>query len=119
MIGHDGRFALLQSRYRRIAVPIVASFLGWYFLYVTLSAFARSVMDRRILGNLNIAFFFGVFQFVSTFGIAWAYSRYSRDKIDPLAEKIKDIEPQYGHGTEPQYGRAVQRQYGRGGGRHR
>ena len=29
-------------------------------------------MDTKVVGNLNVAFFFGLLQFVSTFLIAWA-----------------------------------------------
>lgn len=65
------------------------AFLLWYLLYVVLSAYARDFMGTKVFGNVNIAFVFGVLQFVSTFGIAWWYSSFARRRIDPLAEEIK------------------------------
>jgi uncharacterized membrane protein (DUF485 family) len=58
-------------------------------LYVVLSAYARDFMGAKVLGNLNVAFFFGLLQFVSTFLIAWLYSRYADRDVDPKAEEIK------------------------------
>ena len=37
-----------------------------------------------------MALIFGLLQFVSTFLIAWLYSRYADQKLDPLADKIRD-----------------------------
>ncbi|SHN46781.1 DUF485 domain-containing protein [Cryptosporangium aurantiacum] len=82
-------FAELRRTIRRFIFPMTAAFLTWYLLYVVLSAYARGFMDAKVVGNLNVAFFFGVLQFVSTFLIAWLYSRYAAKRFDPLAEKIK------------------------------
>ena len=82
-------FAELRRTIRRFIFPMTAAFLSWYLLYVVLSAYARDFMDTKVVGNLNIAFFFGLLQFVSTFLIAWLYSRYAARRFDPLAENIK------------------------------
>ena len=63
---------------------------AWYLLYVLCSAFARGFMDTKVVGHLNVAFFFGLLQFVSTFVIAWAYSRYANSRIDPIATELHD-----------------------------
>ncbi|MFB9962308.1 DUF485 domain-containing protein [Sinosporangium siamense] len=68
---------------------MTAAFLGWYLLYVVLSGFARDFMGVKLLGNINVALVFGVLQFVSTFLIAWAYSRHAERKLDPLADKLR------------------------------
>jgi uncharacterized membrane protein (DUF485 family) len=36
-----------------------------------------------------VAFVFGILQFVSTFVIAWMYSRYADAKIDPVADRLR------------------------------
>jgi uncharacterized membrane protein (DUF485 family) len=41
-----------------------------------------------VVGNLNVAFFFGILQFVSTFLIAYLYSRYANRRLDPLAAEL-------------------------------
>jgi uncharacterized membrane protein (DUF485 family) len=79
----------LRRALRRFVFPMTVAFLAWYLLYVLLSAYARDFMGTRVLGNVNVAFVFGILQFVSTFLIAWAYSRYADAKIDPIADKIR------------------------------
>lgn len=65
------------------------AFFTWYLLYVVLSGFARDFMAIKVLGNINVALVLGLLQFVSTFGIAWAYSRFAEKKLDPLADEIR------------------------------
>ncbi len=85
----DPRFQELRRRFRSFAFPMTAAFLGWYLLYVLMSAYARGFMDTKVVGHLNVAFFFGILQFVSTFVIAYAYSRYADRRLDPLAAEIR------------------------------
>ena len=85
----DPRFVDLRRRFRNFVFPMTVAFLTWYLLYVVLSAFGRSFMDAKVVGNLNVAFFFGLLQFVSTFLIAWAYSRFANKRIDPVARELR------------------------------
>ncbi|MBW8487337.1 DUF485 domain-containing protein [Actinomadura parmotrematis] len=89
-LAQDERFRLLRSRFRWLAVSIVSTFLGWYLLYVLLSAFARGLMGQRVLGNINVGLILGVLQFVSTFLLAWAYTSYARKILDPLARELRE-----------------------------
>ncbi|GAA0278691.1 DUF485 domain-containing protein [Cryptosporangium japonicum] len=82
-------FAELRRTIRRFIFPMTVAFLAWYLLYVLLSAYARDFMASKVVGNINVALVFGVLQFVSTFLIAWLYSRYASQRFDPLAEQIK------------------------------
>ncbi|MFC4056888.1 DUF485 domain-containing protein [Planomonospora corallina] len=87
------RFQELKRRFRSWTFPMTVAFLAWYLLYVVLSGWARDFMGTKVLGNINIALIFGFLQFVSTFGIAWAYSRHAEKKLDPIADEIRhDIE---------------------------
>jgi uncharacterized membrane protein (DUF485 family) len=86
----DPRFVDLRRRFRNFTFPMTVAFLAWYLLYVVLSAFGRGFMDTKVVGHLNVAFFFGLLQFVTTFLIAWAYSRYADRRIDPLATELRD-----------------------------
>ena len=81
-------FRELRSSFRRFAFPMTAAFLVWYLLYVVCSAWARDFMGKQIVGVVNVAFVFGLLQFVSTFLIAWLYSRHARTRLDPLADRI-------------------------------
>ncbi len=81
-------FSQLRSAYRRFIVPATIVFLTWYGLYVVLSMFASDFMNTQVVGHINIALVLGLLQFVTTFGIAWLYSRYSNTHLDPLAREL-------------------------------
>jgi uncharacterized membrane protein (DUF485 family) len=68
---------------------MTAVFLGWYLLYVLLSAYARDFMATKVVGNINVALILGLAQFASTFLIAWLYSRYADKRLDPLADRMR------------------------------
>jgi uncharacterized membrane protein (DUF485 family) len=88
-VAASDEFAALRKALYSFVFPATIAFLVWYLLYVLLSAFARDFMGTKLVGNINVAFVFGILQFLSTFGIAIAYSRYAEKKIDPLADKIR------------------------------
>jgi uncharacterized membrane protein (DUF485 family) len=82
-------FQELKRRFRRWTFPMTVAFLAWYLLYVVLSGWARGFMAIKLLGDINVGLVFGLLQFVSTFLIAWAYSRHAEKKLDPLADKLR------------------------------
>jgi uncharacterized membrane protein (DUF485 family) len=82
-------FAGLRKTLRGFIFPMTVAFLLWYALYVILSAYARDFMGTKLFGNVNVALIFGLLQFVTTFLIAWLYSRFASRKLDPVADDIK------------------------------
>jgi uncharacterized membrane protein (DUF485 family) len=85
-------FAGLRKALRGFVFPMTAAFFLWYALYVLLSAYARDFMSIKLVGNINVALVFGLLQFVSTFVIAWLYSRYANRRLDPVADRIRQVE---------------------------
>jgi uncharacterized membrane protein (DUF485 family) len=83
-------FAALRRKLRNFVFPMTVAFFLWYALYVLLSAYARGFMSVKLIGNINVALLLGLLQFVSTFVIAWYYSRFAAKEIDPIADKIRD-----------------------------
>ena len=81
-------FAELRRRYRGFVFPATVAFLSWYLLYVVLSNWAGDFMATKVVGNINVALIFGLLQFVTTFGLAWMYARFSSAKLDPLARQL-------------------------------
>ena len=82
-------FTELRRLYRSFVFPATVAFLSWYLLYVVLSNWAHDFMSTQVVGNVNVALVFGLLQFLTTFGIAYLYSRYSIAKLDPLSEKLE------------------------------
>ncbi|AGL21627.1 DUF485 domain-containing protein [Actinoplanes sp. N902-109] len=87
-VQRSAEFAGLRRKLRSFIFPMTAAFFLWYALYVLLSAYARGFMSLKIVGHINVALLFGLLQFVSTFLIAWYYSRYAAKELDPIADKI-------------------------------
>lgn len=90
-------FTELRRRYRGFAFPATVAFLSWYLLYVVMSMWAPDFMSTKLWGNVNVALVFGLLQFVTTFLIAWMYSKYSNKNLDPLARQL-DEEYRQGRG---------------------
>ena len=88
-VQRSDEFAGLRRALRGFVFPMTVAFFLWYALYVILSAYARDFMGTKLVGNINVALVFGLLQFVSTFLIAWLYSRYADRKIDPVADRIR------------------------------
>jgi uncharacterized membrane protein (DUF485 family) len=86
----DPRFVHLQKRQRSFIFPVTAAFLAWFLLYVVMSAYARDFMAKEVTNHINVALVFGLLQFVSTFLIAWAYSRFARTRLDPVAIELRE-----------------------------
>ncbi len=83
-------FGVLRKTFRGFVFPVTVAFLLWYALYVILSAYARGFMSHKLVGNINVALVFGLLQFVSTFLIAWGYTRWADRRLDSMADKIRD-----------------------------
>ncbi|WP_340539207.1 DUF485 domain-containing protein [Nocardioides sp. GXZ039] len=84
-------FKELRHRYRAFVFPVTVAFLAWFLLYVVMSNWAESFMAQKVVGNINVALVFGLLQFVTTFLIAYAYSRYSATRLDPLADQLLHV----------------------------
>lgn len=85
----SAEFAELRRRYRGFVLPATVAFLAWYLLYVVLSNWAGDLMSTKVVGNINVALVFGLLQFVTTFAIAYVYSRFSTARLDPLAQELE------------------------------
>lgn len=85
----SAEFGELRHSYRSFAFPLTVGFIAWYLLYVLLSNYAGDFMGTKLFGNINVALVLGLAQFLTTFLIAWWYSRHAAAKLDPKAEAIK------------------------------
>ncbi|MER7401558.1 DUF485 domain-containing protein [Streptomyces sp. NPDC000070] len=88
-VQESAEFGELRRSYRSFAFPLTIAFIAWYLLYVLLSNYAGGFMGTKLFGNINVAFVLGVAQFVTTFLIAWWYSKHAAANLDPKAEAIK------------------------------
>ncbi|MGW7072954.1 DUF485 domain-containing protein [Streptomyces sp. NPDC054855] len=85
----SAEFGELRKAHRSFAFPLTIAFIVWYLAYVLLSNYAGDFMGTKVFGNINVALILGLAQFLTTFLIAWFYSRHANAKLDPKAEAIK------------------------------
>ena len=83
-------FTAIKSAYQRFVWPLTVAFMAWYLLYVVMSNWAGDFMATKVVGNINIALVFGLLQFLTTFLIAWWYASFSKRRIDPIANQLRD-----------------------------
>jgi len=86
----EPEFRELRKLYRGFVFPATVAFLTWYLLYVVMSNWATGFMDTQLFGNINVALVFGLLQFATTFLLAWIYSRFSTQHLDPLARTLDE-----------------------------
>ena len=84
----SAEFAELRKRYRGFVFPATIAFLSWYLLYVVLSNWGGDFMGTKVVGNINVGLVMGLLQFVTTFGIAYVYSKHAARNFDPLADAV-------------------------------
>jgi uncharacterized membrane protein (DUF485 family) len=83
-------FQELRQRYRGFAFPATVAFMVWYLLFVVSANWLPEFMNTSLIGNINVAFIFGILQFVSTFLIAWLYARHANRELDPIADRLHE-----------------------------
>ncbi|ATL26748.1 DUF485 domain-containing protein [Streptomyces formicae] len=88
-VQESAEFGELRQAHRSFAFPLTIAFITWYLVYVLLSNYAGDFMGTKLFGNINVALALGLGQFLTTFLIAWFYSRHAASKLDPKAEAIK------------------------------
>ena len=90
-VAGSAEFTNLKRSFRRFVFPMTLVFLGWYLLYVIASGWARDFMGHELWGNINVAYVFGLLQFVSTFAITMAYAHWADTKFDAEADRLRAV----------------------------
>lgn len=88
-VQRSAAFQEVRSRYRRFVVPGTVVFLTWYVGYVVTATTAPGLMAKPVAGAVNVAMVAGLGQFLSTFLLAWAYSRHARLRRDRAALELR------------------------------
>jgi len=86
----DPRFIELKRTLFRFTVPVLLAALAWYLVYVLLSAYARDFMGIVLFGHINLGLILGLSQFVVTFWITIAYSRFTARKFDNQSAELRE-----------------------------
>ena len=86
-IAASARFKELLRAKRRFIIPAMIFFVVYYFALPVLVGYARPLMEKRVLGPVNIAYLFALSQFFMAWIIAALYVR-AANRFDRQAREI-------------------------------
>ncbi|HEX4666801.1 MAG TPA: DUF485 domain-containing protein [Chthoniobacterales bacterium] len=91
-IAASARFKELLRAKRRFIVPAMIVFILYYFALPALVGYARPLMEKRVLGPVNLAYLFALSQFFMAWIIAALYVR-AANRFDRQARDIRTENP--------------------------
>lgn len=80
-------FKLLLLARKGFVVPATIFFVVYYFALPVLVGYAPELMDKKVLGPVNLAYLFALSQFFMAWAVAWLYVRAAR-KFDNFGTRI-------------------------------
>ena len=90
-IAASRRFQELLRAKRRFIAPAMIFFILYYFALPVLVGYARPLMEKRLLGPVNLAYLFALSQFFMAWIVAGLYvraaNRFDRQARDVVAKK--------------------------------
>ncbi|UUU22689.1 DUF485 domain-containing protein [Streptomyces sp. DSM 40750] len=90
-LGHHSDLRVLRGAYRRQRRVATLTALGYFVLFLLLSAFAPSFMTGTVSGGLSTGLLLGLVQVPVTCLAIWLYERTARRRVDPLADRIRGL----------------------------
>ncbi|MFD8572695.1 DUF485 domain-containing protein [Streptomyces sp. NPDC057694] len=89
--GPTGDLRLLRTAYRWQRRVATLTALGYFTLFLLLSAFAPGLMSRSVTGGLSSGLLIGLLQLPVTCVALILYERTARRRVDPLAHRLRRI----------------------------
>jgi len=86
----DPEFLELKRRQRMFVFPMTVVFLVFYMLLIIAAGYWKGFMKHEVGGVINVAYLFALANILTTFLIAFIYTRYANSQLDPLAKDIKE-----------------------------
>jgi len=83
-------FRLLLLAKKEFVIPATITFIVYYFALPILVGYAPELMNRKVLGPVNLAYLFALSQFFVAWGIAFAYVNAART-FDKYGSHILEV----------------------------
>jgi uncharacterized membrane protein (DUF485 family) len=96
-VARSREFHNLVRAKMRFIVPASVFFILYYFALPVLVGYFPSMMERRVIGSINLAYLFALSQFIMAWTIMWLYVRQAR-KWDAMEHEIIERVHHGGHG---------------------
>jgi uncharacterized membrane protein (DUF485 family) len=95
----SAEFRRLIMAKRNFIIPAVVFFLVYYFALPLGNGLAPSLMNTKIIGNINLAYLFALSEFVMAWILAALYIRRANRVFDPLAAAVRSLASRMGLGS--------------------
>ena len=92
LIANTDDFKTLVRERGRVTVTLAVLGLGWFTLFILLSAVAQDFMATEIADGLTVAFVLGVSQILVLWAIIWTYNNRSNTRFMGLQERAAQAE---------------------------
>lgn len=92
-------FRRLITAKRNFIIPAVVFFLVYYFALPLGNGLAPSLMNTKVIGNVNLAYLFALSEFVMAWILAAVYIRRANRVFDPLAAAVRKLAARMGIGA--------------------
>ncbi|GAB2488145.1 hypothetical protein GCM10027030_22830 [Luteococcus sediminum] len=79
----------LRKSFTSFAFPMVATFVGVYFVFVLAATYAPEFMARKVAGFVTIGILFGLLNFATTYLVTFLYVRHANKNLDPRAARLR------------------------------
>ncbi|MFF7790075.1 DUF485 domain-containing protein [Streptomyces sp. NPDC007991] len=88
-LGHHSDLRMLRGAYRRQRRVATLTALGYFVLFLILSAFAPSFMTSTVTDGLPTGLLLALVQVPVTWLAIVLYERTARRRVDPIADRIR------------------------------
>src|SRR5438270_3981188 len=92
-------FRRLIMAKRNFIIPATIFFLVYYFALPLGNGLAPSLMNTKVIGNINLAYLFALSEFVMAWILAAVYIRRANRVFDPLAAAVRKLAARMGMGS--------------------
>ncbi|MFH8474748.1 DUF485 domain-containing protein [Streptomyces sp. NPDC018000] len=84
-----GDLRRLRTAYRKLRRVAALTALGYFIVFLLLSAFAKDQLQHPLFGGLNLGLALGLCQLPVTLLAVVLYERTARRTVDPLAARLR------------------------------
>jgi len=91
-------FRELMKKRRAFIIPATIFYLGWFFGFILLTAYAEDFMGESVYEGLTVGYLLALSQFIMVWGLTWVYLKRSDKVFDPLAKRAAERALEAGSG---------------------
>ena len=88
-IAQHEKFRELLRAKRRFVIPATIFFILYYFALPVMVGYFPQVMERKVIGSINLAYLFALSQFFMAWIIMYLYVRAAR-RFDAMASELRE-----------------------------